>query len=96
MKWPIGGLFGKVDPARSQAKGWVQGCRCVSAPDEVVGGSGCQVGLSRLVAINGIGEYSLEIMINKSQSVLDAKYVRCGHPSQTPRFSQRFPSLCFS
>ena len=61
MKGLIGALFAKRDPADSLADGRV--CDFgggIPAPNKVVGGVGCEAGLSRLVAVNGVREYSLE------------------------------------
>ena len=54
-------LFPERDSANSFAKGRIRDFgRGESTPSKVVGGVGCEASLGRLVAVNGIGEYSLE------------------------------------
>ena len=53
-------LFPKVYPADSLAKGCIRDFGSVATPGKVIGGIGRETGLSRLVAINSIREYSLE------------------------------------
>ena len=66
----IGAFFTGCDPADSLA----DGCVCdfgggIPAPNKVVGGVGCEAGLSRLVTANGVREYSLEKAIVDEHSV---------------------------
>ena len=64
MQGVIGTLFAERDPADSLANGRVRDFGGgVSGPDEVISSIGCEAGLSRLVAVNGIREYSLEKVI---------------------------------
>lgn len=63
LEWLIGDLFAEPDPTRSLADSWIRDSGGVSTPDQVVGSGGCEVGLSRLVAVNRIREYSLEMMV---------------------------------
>ena len=60
MERLISVVLAELDPTDSVSKGCIRDFGGVSTPDKIVRGIRCEAGLGRLVAVNGVGEYSLK------------------------------------